>query len=203
MNRRIGLFGGTFNPPHIGHLHLALEAVKQASLDRVIVMPANIPPHKEAHDLCSGEDRLALCRATFTDELFEISDFELRQDGKSYTVNTLRALRETMPGDELFLIVGSDMFLSFHQWREYRAILSMCKLIVLSRETEISAEILRDYAQETLGLFEQNGDFILISADIVKLSSSEIRERIRTGCSVCGLVAEQAETYMQEKGLYR
>ena len=87
---RIGVFGGTFNPPHLGHLRLAQAAKAQCALDTVLIMPANIPPHKQAHDLVAGDDRLALCRLTFADEGFVVSDLELRRTGKSISPETLR-----------------------------------------------------------------------------------------------------------------
>ncbi len=199
---RIGVFGGTFNPPHLGHLRLAQAAKAQCALDTVLIMPANIPPHKDAADLISSDDRLALCRLTFADDGFVVSDLELRRTGKSYTVDTLHALRDAYPGDELFLIIGSDMLLSFDRWYRWQEILSLCTLIVLSRDDAVSPETLRAFACETLGLSEGEGYFVL-ELPPMELSSTMIRETIRLGGDASGCLTAQANAYLKEKGLYR
>ena len=200
--RRIGVFGGTFNPPHLGHLRLAQAAKAQGSLDIVLIMPANIPPHKEAHDLICSDDRLALCRKTFEDEAFMISDLELRRSGKSYTVDTMHALKEAYPDDALFLIIGSDMLLSFDRWYRWQEILSLCSLLVLSRDDEISPEALRTYANETLGLTEGEGYQVLDLAPM-ELSSTLIREIIAQGGDASSYLTVAASAYIKEKGLYQ
>ncbi len=200
---RLGVFGGTFNPPHLAHKYLALQAAAAANLDRVLIIPDATPPHKIAKDLVSGEDRLELCRRTFSSPLFDVSDMELRRSGKSYTIDTLREIKETLRPDELFLIIGSDMLLSFHQWREYQAILSLCRLIVLSRETAISVSDLAAYAQDVLGLAERRGEILLLSVPTQELSSTEIRRRLAAGAPVDGLLEPDAIAYIIEKGLYQ
>lgn len=199
--RRIGLFGGTFNPPHVGHLRLASLAADAAQLDMVIIMPASVPPHKEAPGLATGEDRIALCRRTFTDPRFIVSDMELRRAGKSYTVETLRALHDCYPEDKLYLIIGSDMLLSFDRWFCWEEILSLCSLLVLSRENDLSPQMLRDYASQTLGLTEEEGFRILETAPL-ELSSTMIRERIAKGEDAAALLTPQGYAYIKEKGLY-
>ena len=200
---RLGLFGGTFNPPHLAHKRLAFCAAEAAQLDKVLIIPDAEPPHQAADALVSGEDRLELCRRTFFEPLFEVSDLELRRAGKSYTIDTVRALHETMQPDELFLIIGSDMLLTFHQWREYEAILSLCKLVILSRETEITADDLTRYAEETLGLSAENGDFLVLTDLPQVLSSTGIRQKIAAGEPVDDLLTPQALAYIEAKGLYQ
>lgn len=199
---RIGVFGGTFNPPHLGHLRLAQAAKAQCALDTVLIMPANIPPHKDAADLISSDDRLALCRLTFADDGFVVSDLELRRTGKSYTVDTMHALRDAFPGDELFLIIGSDMLLSFDRWYRWQEILSLCTLIVLSRDDDISPDTLRVYANETLGLTEGESYHVLL-LEPMELSSTMIRETIRQGGDASDYLTAQATAYIKEKGLYQ
>lgn len=199
--RRIGLFGGTFNPPHLGHLRLAELAADEADLDLVIIMPASVPPHKVAPGLASGEDRMALCRRTFCDPRFVVSDMELRRDGKSYTVETVRTLHACYPEDRLFLIIGSDMLLSFDQWYRYDEILSLCSLLVLSREADISPEVLRDYAAERLKLQEGDG-FQILETEPLELSSTMVRDRISKGEDVSDLLSADTYAYIKEKGLY-
>ncbi len=199
---RIGVFGGTFNPPHLGHLRLAQAAKAQCALDTVLIMPANIPPHKQAHDLVASNERLALCRLTFSDDGFVVSDLELRRTGKSYTVDTMHALRDAFPGDELFLIIGSDMLLSFDRWYRWQEILSLCTLIVLSRDDDISPDTLRVYANETLGLTEGESYHVLL-LEPMELSSTMIRETIRQGGDASDYLTAQATAYIKEKGLYQ
>ena len=127
---RIGIFGGTFNPPHSGHVHLARTLAKALQLNRVLIIPANLPPHKQAQMLASGADRMQMCRLAFPDTLFEVSDIELSRGGKSYTCDTLAALREKYADASLYLFMGTDMLLTFHQWRAPREILRMCRLCV-------------------------------------------------------------------------
>src|ERR1700733_3482241 len=107
---RVGILGGTFNPPHLGHLVCAQEAYRQLELARVMLIPASIPPHKPVEDEPGAEHRLELCRlAVQDDERFEVADLELRRDGPSYTVDTLEVLRAEAPNTELFLILGGDI----------------------------------------------------------------------------------------------
>ena len=114
---RIGVYGGSFNPIHTGHIRLAQSYLEALSLDKILVIPANIPPHKRARQLLPGETRLELCRlACLDDPRLEVSDIELQREGSSYTVDTLRALKVLYPGAELHLIVGSDMFMTMETW---------------------------------------------------------------------------------------
>ena len=199
---RIGVFGGTFNPPHLGHLRLAKAAKAQGNLDTVLIMPANIPPHKEARNLICSDDRLELCRRTFEDEAFVISDLELRRTGKSYTVDTIHVLKDAYPGDELFLIIGSDMLLSFDRWYRWQEILSLCSLLVLSREDEISPLALRAYANDMLGLAEGEG-YQILNLTPMELSSTYIRETCKQGGDVSQFLTDAANAYIKEKGLYQ
>ena len=118
---RTGVFGGTFNPVHNGHIHLARTYFDALRLDRMLVIPTCLPPHKPGEQLADGADRLAMCRLAF-DGLpgFEASDIELRRGQKSYTVDTLEQLAKEYPDDGFYLIMGSDMFLTLTGWREWR-----------------------------------------------------------------------------------
>ena len=198
--RRIGLFGGTFNPPHKAHLRLAEKALEGARLDRVLIMPAFVPPHKEAKELLSGADRLELCRRTFCGEKFEISDLELRRKGKSYTVETLEELKKLYPGDEFFLIIGSDMLLSFDRWYRFEEILKMAKLCVMTRERAVSRKMLSEYCKNTLKLSQE--DFIILDCDAFELSSTEVRQKAKEGENLSSLLTEKANEYIKEKSFY-
>ena len=135
---KLAIYGGSFNPPHLGHLEAAKTVCAELAPDKLLIIPDNIPPHK-AMDPGSptAEERLALCRIAFRSiPGAEISDMEIRRRGKSYTAHTVRELREGYPDDELFLVVGSDMLLSFEEWYEFEYLLSECTLAVVSREED-------------------------------------------------------------------
>lgn len=135
---KIAIYGGSFNPPHLGHLEAAKTVCAELAPDKLLIIPDNIPPHK-AMDPGSptAEERLALCRIAFRSiPGAEISDMEIRRRGKSYTAHTVRELRGRYPDDELFLVVGSDMLLSFEEWYEFEYLLSECTLAVVSREED-------------------------------------------------------------------
>ena len=129
------LFGGTFNPVHKGHKNLLKTISERLRPDKIIIMPSNVPPHKNAPELASGEDRLNMCRLAFSEfENAEFSDFELNNSGKSYSYYTLKYLKEKFPEYKIWFAVGSDMLLTFDRWFKYRELLSMCSLVCISRE---------------------------------------------------------------------
>lgn len=195
---KLGIFGGTFNPPHIGHLRLVEAVADELSLDRVLIIPAAIPPHKNAPDLADGEDRLMMCRLTFgADRRFEVSDTELRRHGRSYTYDTLCEIREQYPEDEIFLIVGSDMLETFDRWYRYRDILSMCTLCAAARERDFSLNLEKVFSKEELKKVR------FINIDVTEVSSTQIRRLISEGgCAGDFLTCETAQ-YIEQRGLYR
>ncbi|MBQ8029769.1 MAG: nicotinate (nicotinamide) nucleotide adenylyltransferase [Clostridia bacterium] len=200
--RKIGIFGGTFNPPHIAHKRLATEMAKVVGFDEIIIIPTYTPPHKETSSLADCEHRLEMCRLTFSEKLFSVSDIEIRRKGKSYTVETVSELKKRYRGDKLFLLVGSDMLLSFHRWYKFEEILQNCTLCVISRDDEEGKKLLCQYAEKTLGLREEKGEIVVLNSDAVELSSTEIREKIKKGEDVCRLLEEKTGEYIKEKGLY-
>ncbi len=197
---KIGVFGGTFNPVHNGHVRLAKLYLEKLELDKLIVIPTNIPPHKTVSNVVDSPDRLNMLRLAFEDfPNVEVSDIELKMSGKSYTVNTISALKELYPNDELYLIVGGDMFLCFESWREYKKILSMCTLCTAPREIgEFNA--LKEYQKK---IDPDNNNTIILDADVLVLSSSEIREKIKNDADLDNLLPEKALEYINQKGLYK
>ena len=165
------LYGGTFDPPHNGHMNNLRAAMAAVRPDRAVVMPAGIPPHKQA-SATPAALRLAMCRcfAALGPEV-EISDWEIRQGGRSYTVHTLEMLRGQDPGGELFLAVGSDMLLSFARWYRWEDILSMATLVVESR-TGTDEKALRAAAAE---LARSGGRVLFAEAESYPCASSDIR----------------------------
>lgn len=198
---RLGVLGGTFNPPHLAHLLCASEAADQLGLDRVLLVPAFEPPHKEvAHDP-GPETRAALCElAVEGDPRLEVSRIELERAGRSYTVDTLRALHATHEHTELTFIVGGDMALSLPTWREPGEILGLARLAVAERSGVARQDIL-DRLGATLGDVAGRIDFFEMPR--LDLSSSEIRRRIADGRSVRYLVPDAVADRITAQGLYR
>ena len=195
---KLGIFGGTFNPPHIGHLRLVKAVADELSLDRVLIIPAAIPPHKNAPDLVDGEDRLMMCRLTFgADRRFEVSDTELRRRGRSYTYDTLCGIREKYPEDEILLIVGSDMLETFDRWYRYRDILSMCTLCAAARERDFSPNLEKVFSKEELKKVR------FINIDVTEVSSTQIRRLISEGGSAGDFLTCETAQYIEQRGLYR
>ena len=195
---RVGLLGGTFNPPHIGHLVCAQEALAQLELDRVLLVPVNEPPHKGIEADPGVDQRVELCRrAVAGEDWIEVSRVEADVAGLSYTVDTLRRLHERSPGDDLTFIVGGDMALSLPAWREPEAILELAELGVAEREGVRRADIV----DRLSGL---GGDRIrFFDMPRLDISSSLIRRLVAAGRPIRYLVPDAVADYISQAGLYR
>lgn len=171
--RRIGLFGGSFNPIHNGHLHLVQAAKECLALDEVVLIPARVSPFKQNQTACVSEkDRLEMCRLAAEEFPFcTVDSCELEQDAVSYTVYTIRQFHARYPEDTLVLLMGSDMFLSFQHWYCWQEILQLASLGVVSRE-EDDQTALQEQQQNLL----QYGKIFLCHADVYTISSTKIRE---------------------------
>ena len=195
----IGILGGTFNPPHMGHLVMAQEALDQLGLDRVVFMPVAVPPHKEAREDPGGKARVALCRlAVEDDERFAVSDLEVRRGGASFTVDTLRELHELEPEHDLTFIVGGDMAQSLPAWREPEAVLALARLAVAERERLTREDVARRL--EPL----HNGDrVVFFDMPRIDISSSAIRRRVADERSIRYLVPDAVAEAIAARDLYR
>ncbi|HEX7291105.1 MAG TPA: nicotinate-nucleotide adenylyltransferase [Conexibacter sp.] len=199
---KLGILGGTFNPPHIGHLVCAQEAFDQFGLDRVVLMPARRPPHKLVAADPGAEARHELCRlAVDGDERLDVSRLELeRERGRSYTVDTLRALHDQHPQDDLTFIVGGDMARSLPTWREPDAVLALATLAVAERagsaREDIRGELraLRGATPERVRFFDMPR---------IDVSSSMVRERVATGRPIRYLVPGAVARAIETNGWYR
>ena len=198
--RRIGVFGGTFNPIHLGHQNLMKSAIEELQLDRLLLIPTYIPPHKVAYDLATGEDRLAMCRiAAGDDDRIAVSDIELERGGSSYTYLTLRQLHRLYPGSRFFLIVGGDMLLSFSKWKRWRDILRMATLCAAPREDDEQDDLVRESGRYvTIGQ-----GCIIMDTPVVEMSSTQIRAALKEGESAAHLLHPGVEEYCRSHGLYR
>jgi nicotinate-nucleotide adenylyltransferase len=197
---RVGILGGTFNPPHLAHLVCAQEAHAQLGLDRVVLMPAGEPPHKQLTDGDpSAQARYELCLAAVAgDDRFAVSRAELDRPGRSFTVDTLRLLRERDPQDELTFIVGGDMAASLPSWREPEAVMSLATLAVAERVGAKRAAIERELAP--LAGAERVAFFDMPRIDV---SSSMVRERVAEGRPIRYLVPDAVANAIERSGLYR
>jgi nicotinate-nucleotide adenylyltransferase len=198
---RIGVFGGSFDPVHLGHLTVAQDAVEQLELDRLIFVPAAIPPHKQGKTLASGQQRLEMLQlATESNLRFEVSDMELQRGGVSYTIDTIRQIQFEHPGAELFFIVGLDSLTILHSWKNVEQLLEICTVVPFARGGEDPAKIAeqiqlsRDWKTR---LMER-----VIRIHEVEISASEIRMRLAEGLSIRYLVPPEVEMYIAEHGLY-
>lgn len=202
---KIGIFGGTFNPPHKGHARMVEKMTEELELDKVLIIPNKIPTHKRCDDLADNKNRLDMCRMAFKNPKYEISTMEMDRESDSYTIYTVDELMKKYPNDELYLIIGSDMFLMFHKWYKHKELLEKCTVCVASRDTDDSIQILRKYAFEHLGIYINGlvGKKIHISPlSAYTVSSGEIREMINEGKSIYGLVEPEIIEYMENNGLY-
>lgn len=175
---RIGIFGGTFNPPHPGHKHLAEEIRHKAKLDKIIIIPASIPPHKVSKELVDGVHRMKMCELLFNDDFYEISDIEIKRQGKSYTVDTVMLLKDIYPEDELFLIIGADMLMSFDKWYRYEDILSEVKLCVTVRDNDVNVSVLCEFAKRVLKLDSNKDEIIISDVEPWICSSTAVRKHL-------------------------
>jgi nicotinate-nucleotide adenylyltransferase len=195
---RIGVLGGTFNPPHLGHLICAQEAYLQLELDRVTLIPARIPPHKPVEDEPGPEHRLELCRvAVGDDERFDVSDLEVAREGPSYTVDTLELLHSQAPESELFLLVGGDIAAGLPRWREPERVLSLATLAVAGRRGTSRAEV--DEALHTLA-GAQRAQFFQMPT--IGISSTALRRRVRAGETIKYYVPHAVAGYIGRHRLY-
>jgi len=196
---RVGILGGTFNPPHLGHLVCAQEAYIRLTLDRVMLIPAHIPPHKAIEDEPGAEHRLELCRlAVQGDARFSVSDIETTRKGASYTVDTLEELRSRAPDNELFLIVGGDIAAGLPEWHQPERVLSLATLAVAARRGT-SASAIED-ALATLSGGERTRFFEMPT---IGLSSTMIRDRVQAAQPIKYLVPDAVADYIDRHGLYR
>ncbi|HUP33869.1 MAG TPA: nicotinate-nucleotide adenylyltransferase [Candidatus Limnocylindria bacterium] len=211
LQPRVGVFGGSFNPIHFGHLLVADEVSEALRLDRVLLVPAAQPPHKSATELAPAAHRYRMTALAVRDHpRFEVSDVEVQRSGPSYTVDTLTALRDR---GRLYLIIGSETFLDLLNWREPRRVAALARLVVVPRngmgfdpETPAAIKVLRE-----LGLSgfvpagadtSEEGAPILVHASSLPISGSDLRRRAREGRSLAFRMPEAVVSYIRDQHLY-
>ena len=191
MTRRIGLLGGTFDPPHHGHLIIAAEAHERLGLNELRFVPAAVPPHKDDAVQATGEQRLRMLLAAVDgDRRFAVDDMEIRRGGTSYTVDTLRELRRREMDAELVFLLGIDQFRALHTWREPDEVANLATLTVLSRAGE---------TPQPAGAYSA----IHLEVSRIDVSSTEIRRRCAQGLSSRYYVPEAVRAIIEEERIYR
>lgn len=219
---RIGLFGGTFNPIHRGHLWAASEVIKRFNMDQIFLIPAALPPHKTPGAVANADDRLEMIHLAIGDlPGLTVSDVELNRPGPSYTIDTVRHFKNTLADDSrIYLIMGLDAFLEIDTWKSYAELLEQIAFIVMVRPNEDCPdadqvwEILENYLKSTLsedfelltarGCFTSEGKqpIYIVDIDAMDISSTKIRQNIKTKKTIENLVPPKVAEFIQLKGLY-
>jgi nicotinate-nucleotide adenylyltransferase len=196
----VGILGGTFNPPHLAHMVCASEARAQLSLERVLLVPTGIPPHKAMDDEPGPMHRLEMCRLALGEhrDWLAVSAIEINRDGPSFTIDTLREINATHPGDELTFIVGGDMAWSLPAWQEPEAILELASVAVAER-----AGARREEVRARLAGMSGAHRISYIDVPRLDISSSALRRRVREGRPIDYLVADAVADYIDQRRLYQ
>lgn len=198
---RIGIFGGTFNPIHKGHTMLAKYCMDELGLDKVILIPTYMPPHKESNDLASETDRFNMCRLACENfDGFEVSDIEIKRKGKSYSYQTLTSLKEIYNKDDLFFIMGADMFLSLDKWKNPEIIFQKASIIAVPRDIS-SVSKLEEYYKNVISLMGAKA--YILTNPVMQVSSTYIRENIENYNTVRDLIDSKVYDYIISNNLYR
>lgn len=191
MNK-IGIYGGSFDPIHIGHLITAQRILEIRELSKIIFVPCHISPHKPSFDYSSGEHRSKMISLAIESiPHFEVSDFEVSKGDISYSIDTIRHFKQSC--DNIELIIGFDNLISFDTWREPDNILKLAELIVLKRKSEMDIHQFHKYY----------GEAVFVDTPVIEISSTEIRKRIKENQSIDFLVTEKVKDYIYQNGLYK
>ena len=211
---KVGLFGGTFNPIHLGHLRGAEEVRESFGLKTVAFIPAAIPPHKSLEEVVEVRHRLEMIRlAVTTNSSFSLSDVEIKRPGRSYSIDTIRHFRKEYPEGHLYFILGGDAFTEIETWKEFPSLFSLCNFIVMARpgfwKTSLPAqlpEVLKQalrYDRAVNGWIHSSGHTLHFQEiTFLDISSTKVRELLERGESVRYLIPGEVETYIRRYGLY-
>jgi nicotinate-nucleotide adenylyltransferase len=214
--KRIGLFGGTFNPIHFGHLRAAEEVKEFFNLDKIIFIPARIPPHKEEKAIVAPEERLNMLKLAIQDNpCFEISDFEIQRNSKSYSIITIEHFQKRLGFDtSLFFLMGMDAFLEINTWKDFAQLFSLTNFIIMSRPgypKKTSADLLPIDGNENFAYIPDGNYYIHLSGNklffqaitLLDFSSRAIRSRLKGKQSIRYLVPLVIEHFIKKHGLYQ
>lgn len=198
---KTGIFGGTFNPVHKGHIMLAEYCMESVGLDRIIMIPTAVPPHKISNDLASENDRLNMCKlACRGKENFFVSDIEIKRQGKSYTYETLTQLKEIYPDDHLYTIMGADMFLTLDMWKNPKIIFEKSSIITIPRDEENKLELENFYNKV---LKAMGASSVILPNPVMSVSSTFIRENLDNFDLISDMLDKGVYDYIIKNNLYR
>lgn len=199
---RVGIFGGTFDPIHLGHLILAEQCREQCQLDEVWFVPALIPPHKQNHSISTAATRCAMIEFAISgNPSFRLERLELERTGPSYTVTTLEKLHGDAPGRELFLLLGADSIHDLPTWREPKRILELATIVAVNRGREtFDEQAVRQHLTAQLGDIDPR--ICVVSMPGIDISATEIRSRVQQGLSIRYQVSRAVEAYILEHSVY-
>ena len=204
MVRRIGLYGGSFDPIHNGHLIVARAIVERLDLERVIFLPTANPPHKADEDLAAADDRAEMVKLAIRDEpVFDYSDFDLARKGPSYTIDTVTHFRKQLGRRAaLHWIIGADLLAELSAWRQAATLVDTCRVVTAARAgpQQIAWDRLRATLSETQ---IENLQKDVLDTPVIQISSTDIRHRVRHGRSIRFLVPDPVREYVEKHGLYR
>lgn len=191
---RIGIFGGTFNPPHTGHLIVAEHVREVLRLDKIFFVPSYISPHKQAGEEALAFHRLAMVRlAVRGNKFFDFADLEINQRGTSYTYKTVESFHQQFPTGTLFLMMGVDNFVDFRTWKKPEQIIARATVVAMTRPSYKVARTQQQFSDATK----------FVTVPDIQISSTEIRNRVKQGKAIRYLVPEKIEKYIVRHGLYR
>ena len=196
--KKIAIYGGSFDPPHKGHKLLAENLASVCGAEKVIIIPTALSPFKSSSS-ATAEDRLNMCKLFFKEDLFSISDIEIKRGGKSYTVDTLKQIKEENSDAELFLFMGDDMLLSFDKWYCYQEILRLATIVCACRTENL--EELQNMKSFVKNVLKAEDRVIICESVPFEISSTEIRSSLKDGINK-GL-SEEIYNYIAAKGLYQ
>lgn len=198
---KTGVFGGTFNPVHKGHIMLAEYCMDSVGLDRIIMIPTAVPPHKISKNLASENDRLNMCKlACRGKENFFVSDIEIKRQGKSYTYETLTQLKEIYPDDHLYTIMGADMFLTLNRWKNSEIIFEKSSIITIPRDDENKLELENFYNKV---LKAMGASSVILPNPVMSVSSTFIRENLDNFNLISDMLDKGVYDYIIKNNLYR
>lgn len=197
---RLGIMGGTFDPVHYGHLVAAETARVEFKLNKVLFIPTGTPPHKDSHKVTPAGFRYEMVKYSIADNpYFKISDIEIKREGPSYTIDTLRALKESWPDQELYFITGTDALRELFFWREAEEILSLTHVVGAARPGFDATEFLQKVQHDHSKIMDRIHYF---EVPALAISSTDIRARLKSGKSIRYLLPEEVRSYITEKRLY-
>ena len=200
---KIGVFGGTFNPVHKGHETAAIDFYNTLKLDKLLVIPSNIPPHKQIDSRITAEERFfmcALCFEKYKDYFIKVSDLEIKKNGVSYTFDTLTELKKEYVNEKLYFLLGSDMFLYLENWYEYKNLIKLCAFAVVLRAGHEKKKVM-EYREK---LVKTGVKIELLETEPFEVSSTELREQIKDNnyYNLEKYISGEVLTYIKEKNIY-